>query len=264
MRRGSAPTVSSGVVRRRGRAHPVVYRKNRKGDGALSRARAVLFDLDGTLLDSLEDLADAMNQVLGDLGMPRHPLDAYRYFVGEGMEVLVRRALPDAGWDDRTFASALSALRVEYDRRCTRKTRPYPGIPELLDALAERGLPFGILSNKPHDATVAVTKLLLPRWRFAAVLGARADVPKKPDPAGALEVADILGLTPREVLYLGDTPTDMRTARSAGMQAVGVLWGFRPAQELREGGASILVERPRDVLGLLRGEADQAAAPESP
>jgi phosphoglycolate phosphatase len=219
----------------------------------VARARGVIFDLDGTLLDSLEDIADAMNQVLAGAGMPVHALDDYRYFVGDGMEMLVRRALPADRLDPATVAQALSSMREEYGRRCTRKTRPYPGIPELLDALTAWGVPFAILSNKPHDAAVDLTGRLLASWQFAAVLGARPDVPKKPDPAGALEVAARLRLGPEELLYLGDTGTDMRTARAAGMQPVGVLWGFRPAEELRAEGAGVLVERPEEILSLLDG-----------
>jgi len=213
--------------------------------------RALIFDLDGTLLDSLEDLADAMNHVLGAAGLPTHAVAAYRYFVGDGIEMLVRRALPEGAADDATVARTVAAMGEEYDRRATRKTRPYPGIPELLDALFARGLPVAILSNKPHEATRQVVERLLPRWAFAAVRGARPEVPKKPHPAGALELASHLGVPPQDFLYLGDTGTDMRTARGAGMRAVGVLWGFRPAEELTAAGAEALVAAPGDLLPLL-------------
>lgn len=226
----------------------------------MARVRAVIFDLDGTLLDSLDDLGDSMNHVLAGAGFPLHAIDDYRHFVGDGMEMLVRRALPPHRLDPATVTRALASMREEYGRRCTRKTRPYPGIPELLDALTDRHLPFAILSNKPHDATVDLAGQLLGRWRFTAVLGARPDVAKKPDPTGALELARGLGLEPQEILYLGDTGTDMRTARAAEMQAAGVLWGFRPAEELRAGGALVLVEKPEDVLSLLEG-LDPAPTP---
>lgn len=215
--------------------------------------RAVVFDLDGTLLDSLEDLADSMNQVLTREGLPVHPVDAFRYFVGDGMEMLVRRALPPDRVDPPTVARTLAAMRAEYDRRCADKTRPYPGIPELLDALTRRAVPFAVFSNKPHDAAVDLVGRLLGRWRFAAVLGARPGFPAKPDPAGALETAALLGVAPAQCLYLGDTGTDMRTARAAGMWAVGALWGFRSDAELREAGALTLAAAPADVLGLLDG-----------
>lgn len=215
------------------------------------RPQAVIFDLDGTLLDSLEDLADSMNHVLAAAGLPTHAVAAYRFFVGDGVEMLVRRAAPEERADTATLARLAIAMREEYDRRATSKTRPYPGIPELLDELSARGLPVAILSNKPHDATRHVVARLLPRWRFAAVQGVLPEIPRKPDPAGALALAARLHLAPGEVLYVGDTDTDMRTARAAGMRAVGVLWGFRPGAELTAAGAQFLVATPADILPLL-------------
>lgn len=229
-----------------------------------SALRAVIFDLDGTLLDTLDDLAGAMNHVLVQEGLPAHPVDAYRYFVGDGMEMLVRRALPPERLDPTTVARALAAMRAEYDGRCADKTRPYPGIPELLDALARRTVPFAVFSNKPHEAAVDLVGRLLGRWEFAAVVGARPGYPVKPDPTGALEVAGLLGAAPGECLYLGDTGTDMRTARAAGMRAVGALWGFRPAAELLEAGAHALAASPADVLGLLDGCGRGGATPPTP
>ncbi|GAB4257984.1 MAG: HAD family hydrolase [Deferrisomatales bacterium] len=218
------------------------------------RAQAILFDLDGTLLDTLDDLADSMNRVLGRLGCPVHERDAYRYFIGDGMEALVRRALPPDRRDEATAARARAAMVREYGAHYADKTAPYPGVPELLDALAARGLPAAIFSNKPHRATVEVVAELLPRWRFAAVRGAVPDVPKKPDPAGALAVARELGVAPPEVAYVGDTGIDMRTARGAGMRALGALWGFRTAEELREAGAEHLLAHPLELLDWLDDE----------
>ena len=212
---------------------------------------AVLFDLDGTLVDSLDDLADAMNTVLGRNGFLPHPVDAYRYFVGDGMEMLVRRALPEARRDEGTVSRCLGEMKGEYEERWACKTRPYPGIPELLSALAGRGIPMAVLSNKPEDATLGVVERLLCSWTFAAVCGARPGLPKKPDPSGALEIASRLGIAPEAWVYAGDTGTDMKTANAAGMFAVGVLWGFRGAEELTAAGARILVRHPLDVLGCL-------------
>ncbi len=212
---------------------------------------AVLFDLDGTLVNSLEDLADSMNAVLGRNDLPPHPVDAYRYFVGEGMELLVRRALPEGRRDDDTVAKCLGEMRAEYGARWAKKTKPYPGIPELLTALTDRRVPMAILSNKPHDATLEVASHLLGSWAFAAILGARPDLPKKPDPAGALEICHNLGVPPEAWIYLGDTATDMRTANAAGMLAVGALWGFRDAHELEVAGARILVQHPLDLLAYM-------------
>ena len=214
--------------------------------------RAVLFDLDGTLVDTLEDLGDSMNAALQAHGYPVHPLPAYRYFVGDGVENLVRRALPKtAGLDEHIVARVVPVMRAEYARRWKDKTRLYPGVAELLDALRERGVKIAVLSNKPHAATMEVVEHFLSAWHFDAAFGARAGVPIKPDPGAALEVARAVGVPPESVLYLGDTNTDMKTARAAGMFAAGALWGFRTAEELSESGAAALAAHPLDVLKLL-------------
>ncbi|MGA2975615.1 MAG: HAD family hydrolase [Spirochaetia bacterium] len=213
---------------------------------------AVLFDLDGTLLDTLEDLGDSMNVTLASLGYPAHPIVSYRYFVGDGVENLVRRALPQpAGMDEAVVSTALPLMRAEYARRWKDKSRLYDGVPELLDGLSARGVKLAVLSNKPHPATVDVVNHFFSRWRFDAVLGARHGVPIKPDAGAALEVCRLLAIPAGSFLYLGDTNTDMFTARAAGMFAVGALWGFRTAEELKSAGAQALVRRPEEVLDLL-------------
>lgn len=213
--------------------------------------QCVLFDLDGTLLDSLADLAHSMNTVLERAGLPQHPVASYRYFVGDGMETLARRVLPPERHDDATVRQTIAAMREEYAGRWAEQTRPYPGIPQLLDALASRGIAMAILSNKPDDFTQKVVATLLGGWRFRQVRGVRADGVKKPDPAGALAIADQLGIRPPDFLYLGDTNTDMLTANRAGMYAVGALWGFRTAEELQKNGAKALIARPHELLQLL-------------
>jgi phosphoglycolate phosphatase len=210
--------------------------------------KAVIFDMDGTLLDTLADLSDSMNQVLSRFGFPGHTQEAYKYFVGEGVDLLVRRALPPEKRSESLVAQCISAMREEYGLRWDKKTRPYPGIPELLDALAQRGLPMAILSNKPHDFSLLVAAKLLQPWTFQIILGARPSVPKKPDPRAAFEIAETLHLPTDQILYLGDTGTDMKTAVAAGMFPVGVLWGFRTASELTAEGARVLIARPQDLL----------------
>jgi phosphoglycolate phosphatase len=214
--------------------------------------KAVLFDLDGTLLDTLDDLGDSMNAVLSARGYATHPISAYTDFVGDGVHNLVRRSLP-AGvrTDDALVNELVPIMRSEYSRRWNRKTRPYDGIPELLDGLTARGLRLAVLSNKPHPATVEVVAYFFPRWKFDVTLGARPDVPIKPDAGAALEVSRKLGVPPEGFLYLGDTNTDMQTAVAAGMFAVGVSWGFRTAEELVSSGAQAVVSDPREVLSLL-------------
>lgn len=212
---------------------------------------AIVFDLDGTLLDSLEDLADSMNAVLSRLGHPQHPKTAYCYFVGDGMASLARRALPEGGRDADTVAACVEAMRSEYDRRWAAKTRPYPGVPDLLDGLTRAGVPMAVFSNKPDDFTVLMVRELLAPWSFASVKGLQPGVPPKPDPTGALAVAAQMGVAPDTCLFLGDSSPDMMAARAAGMLAVGALWGFRGRQELVASGAQVLVEEPLQVLDLL-------------
>jgi phosphoglycolate phosphatase len=212
---------------------------------------AIIFDLDGTLLDTIDDLMDSMNQVLNRFGFLGHNREAYKLFVGDGIEALVRQALPQKNRNEQMVARCVEAMREEYALRWDKKTRPYPEIPELLDALSQRGWLISILSNKPNDSSQMVVAKLLPKWSFQIVLGARPSVPKKPDPAAALEIAGLLHLAPEQFLYLGDTGTDMKTAVDAGMFPIGVLWGFRTAQELMAHGAKALIEKPLDLLQYL-------------
>jgi phosphoglycolate phosphatase len=214
--------------------------------------RAVLFDLDGTLLDTIDDLADSMNSVLEMFGFPKHGIDKYKYFVGDGMDVLVRRALPVFCKDESLIASCVAAMKEEYSSRWADKTRPYDGIPALLDALSASGVRLSILSNKPHESTVEVVSKMLRDWKFEMVVGVRDGIPRKPDPVAAKLIAESLGIAPDEFLYLGDTHTDMKTAVAAGMFPAGALWGFRTADELIEAGARILVRHPADLLDFIR------------
>jgi phosphoglycolate phosphatase len=213
----------------------------------------LIFDLDGTLLDTLDDLADSGNAALDALGLPQHPVDAYRYFVGLGIEELVRRMLPESRRDPATLQEATGLTAGEYKRRWKDKTRPYEGVPELLEDLRRRGLPVCVLSNKPQVYTDLTVAEFFPGRPFAIVRGARPEVPNKPHPAGALALAGELGLTPGAVVFVGDSATDMRTARGAGMLPVGVLWGFRDAAELTENGARHLIDRPDRLLTVLDG-----------
>lgn len=213
--------------------------------------QGIVFDLDGTLLDTLEDVADSANAVLRRLGFPEHPVEAYRYFIGDGMENLVRRVVPRECGDPETIGRCGALIRDEYSRHWAVKTRPYDGIPDLLDALAARGLPMAVLSNKPDELTALCVARLLPRWAFAVVLGAGPELPRKPDPAGALRIAARLRIACAQILYLGDTGTDMQTAVAAGMFPVGALWGFRTAEELRTNGARVLLSTPQELLAIL-------------
>lgn len=212
--------------------------------------QAALFDLDGTLLDTLDDLADSTNQVLAEFGMPAHPVDPYRFFVGDGMVNLARRAAPD-GTPDAVIERMGKRINDIYRENWRRKTHIYEGINGLLGDLAERGCKLAVLSNKPDEFTQVMVRHYFGDDRFAMILGQREGVPKKPDPAGALETAEKLGIAPAAFLYLGDTNTDMRTGVSAGMFTIGVTWGFRPVEELRAAGAMAIIDKPAEALGYL-------------
>jgi phosphoglycolate phosphatase len=215
------------------------------------RCKAVLFDLDGTLLDTLEDIGQAMNRVLARHGLAAHPLSAYRGFVGDGAEVLVRRSLRPGQATEAEIFEYIQEFKTAYAQCWNVYTRPYPGIPQLLDMLAQRGIHKAVLSNKPHEFSVRCVEAFLPGWSFAAVLGEMPGRPLKPDPAGAQEAARLLKAAPREICYVGDTDTDMQTALAAGMLPVGALWGFRPAAELSASGAHYLIKTPAELLSLL-------------
>ena len=220
---------------------------------------SVIFDLDGTLLDTLEDLGNAVNRILMERGFPMHPVDAYRYFVGDGSAVLIERALPPSVRHSEIHRECLAAFMEVYDRSWKEKTRIYDGIPEMLDSLTARGVSMGILSNKSHEFTLHCVQDLLSGWRFETVFGLRDGVPRKPDPYAAVESAKLLGVDPEHILFLGDTGIDMKTAVSAGMFPVGALWGFRNKEELIENGAKVVIQHPVDLLKLIDPDMESSA-----
>lgn len=218
----------------------------------MSKTKAIIFDLDGTLLDTLSDLADSMNRVLVRNGFPAHPVDHYRYFVGDGVEILISRVLPRKSQDNELIRKLVAEMMEEYGRNWRDKTKPYDGIENMLTSVAERGLRLNILSNKPDAMTRLVVATFFPGHRFEHVAGAKENFPKKPDPAAALAIANNLGVSGQEILYLGDTATDMKTAVNAGMHALGALWGFRTADELIGNGARELLAEPSEILRYIR------------
>ncbi len=214
------------------------------------RYGAVLFDLDGTLLDTLRDLADAGNRALAAIGCEKRPVGAYKRYVGDGARTMIRRALSEERRDEATVTRALAAFREEYAQNWDKATTVYPGVAELLDELTVRGASMAVLSNKPDAMTRKTAAHFLGEWRWDIVRGAREGVPLKPDPTSAGEIAAELGLPPHEILYLGDTATDMATAVAAGMKPVGALWGFRDRLELETGGAAAILDRPGELLSV--------------
>jgi phosphoglycolate phosphatase len=221
------------------------------GSRTSTRFDGVLFDLDGTLADTLEDLADAMNRVLRREGLPEHTYAEFRRMIGHGIHQLVRDALPADRREEATVTRCFALMMADYGEHSLVKTQLYAGVPELLRALRDAGLELAVLSNKAHEPTRRIVAALFADDVFAVVAGAQPDVPLKPDPAGALLIAASLGLEPGRMLYVGDSPTDMHTALAAGMTPVGVSWGFRTRDELAEAGAGAVLDDPRELLGLL-------------
>ena len=214
------------------------------------RFDGVIFDLDGTLVDTLEDIADAMDRVLALEGAPGHVYEEYRYLIGHGIRNLVTQALPPELRDEATITRCHERMIEDYGRNSLVKTRTYDGVPELVRALRAERIPLAIHSNKSDELTQAIVAALLDPADFVDMAGARPDAPLKPDPAVALAIAARFGLPPARVAYLGDSLVDMRTATAAGMVAVGAAWGFRTPQELVESGAAAVIDAPLELLDL--------------
>lgn len=210
--------------------------------------KAVIFDLDGTLLDTLADIAGSVNRVLDERGLGTYPIEDYRHFVGEGVVRLFERALPEAARTAEMINGCVAAFLDDYRANWNVQTRAYLGVVELLDALVERSVLMAVLSNKPDEFTQCCVREIFSEYEFAAVIGQRSDLARKPSPAGALLIAESVGLAPREVIFLGDTATDMQTAVEAGMYPVGALWGFRPRDELETNGAKVVIAHPMELL----------------
>jgi phosphoglycolate phosphatase len=213
--------------------------------------KAVIFDLDGTLLNSLEDITDSANSVLSTHCFPTHKADDYKIFVGSGISELMTRALPEEERDPDTVDDYVKEYREEYGHNWNAKTKPYAGIAAMLDELVSRKIKLAVLSNKLHAFTKQCVDKLLPRWKFNIVMGLQNDIPPKPDPASALQIAKQLNIDPPHILYVGDSDIDMKTAVSACMHPVGVLWGFRTKEELQKNGAKTLIEKPQELLALI-------------
>lgn len=214
--------------------------------------KLVIFDLDGTLLDSLRDLAASMNHALRRNGFPEHELAAYNYFVGNGVDKLIERALPENERSPENFSNVKADFMSYYALHKADYTAPYPGIKELLRDLQEKGVKLAVASNKFQSATQVLVPYYFGEGTFSFVYGQREGVPIKPDPQVVFDIMRAAGVSPEEVLYVGDSGVDMQTASRAGVPGVGALWGFRSAAELLENGASYLAERPAEILAMLR------------
>lgn len=213
----------------------------------MSSPQAYLFDLDGTLIDSLADIAESVNRMLEARGHPRREEELFRQMVGDGMEKLVERALPEQARDAATIRAGVEEYRANYERHWQDRTRPYDGIVELLGTLKARGLKLGVISNKAHRFTAPMTEHFFGKDVFDIILGARPEVPHKPAPDAAHEVAAIWGLSTSQIAYVGDSGIDMAFAKNSGMTGIGVRWGFRGEKELVEHGADRLISHPCEL-----------------
>jgi phosphoglycolate phosphatase len=214
--------------------------------------RGLIFDLDGTLVHSLPGIAASLNRALAGMGMPGHPDEAVRSFVGNGAHILATRALPP-GSTDADVETLEAAFKADYAKTWPTGSLPYPGIVELLRQLQDRGELLGVLSNKPHPFTTEMVAALFPGIHFTAVVGQKPGVPHKPDPAPALALATELGVPPGSCFIIGDSTIDLETAHHAGMRSVAVTWGYHNIPALRDANPDEIANDPRALGMLLMG-----------
>ncbi|MEG1847802.1 MAG: HAD family hydrolase [Lachnospiraceae bacterium] len=211
--------------------------------------KAVIFDLDGTLTDSLDSIAYCTNQALAVYGLAPFERDRYRYFVGDGAEELLKRVLLADGDTDLTYYDRIKASYHDiFERDCMYHVVPYRGIPETLDALRKKQIRIAVLSNKPHARTQDVIHAVFGEGVFDIIQGQTPKIARKPSPEGVFLIAKEWGLTPKEIIYLGDTDTDMQTGTQAGAYTIGALWGFRDRAELEANHADAILTQPEELL----------------
>lgn len=214
--------------------------------------KAVIFDLDGTLLDSIHSIKKCGDEAIAPLGYGPFLVDDYKYFIGDGAANLVKRVLAASGDTELTHFDEVYERYIEIFREgCMYKVKPYDGILELLAALKEKGIAIAVLSNKPHVETIRVIETLFGKDTFTVIQGQKENVAIKPSPEGVYQILEQLNLTADDILYLGDTGTDMKTGKSAGAFTVGALWGFRKRDELEENHADAIIEHPLQLLEYL-------------
>ena len=216
-----------------------------------SMKKLVIFDLDGTLLNTIADLAQATNQALESLNFPTYPIDNYRFFVGNGINKLFERALPEGQKSMENVLKVRSLFIPYYNEHNADFSQPYPGICELLKTLNDKGLRLAVASNKYQEATEKLVAHYFPGIPFVAVLGQREGIPTKPDPTIVQDILKKTDFNLEDVLYVGDSNVDMQTAQNAGVTAVGVSWGFRPKSELKEGSPLAIIDQATDLLNYL-------------
>lgn len=212
----------------------------------------MIFDLDGTLADTLESIGVAANKALKEVGLPEHPMENYKYYAGDGADTLIERALIAAG-DTKleNFTKAFECYKGIFERDCTYKVKLFEGMKQVTDELKQRGIKIAVLTNKPHNRAIQVIDYLFGEGYMDIVIGESKERPKKPDPSGALSIASLWKVTPSECVYVGDTDVDMQTGKSAGMYTVGVLWGFREREELERYQADQIIDSSKQLLDII-------------
>lgn len=213
--------------------------------------RMCVFDLDGTLIHSLQDLADACNHALRKNGFAAHPVEDYRYFVGDGIRRLIERVLPEGSRDEAAIAQVKRDFDSYYSVHYLDATRPYPGILQMLRQLAAREIKAAVVSNKPDAFARAIVRQVFGEGVFCTAVGKREGYEVKPDPRAVLEILNQQGIARSDCLYIGDSGVDIQTAQNAGVRSVGVCWGFRPESELTAAGADFLLKKPEELIGIL-------------
>lgn len=213
--------------------------------------KAVLFDLDGTLLDTIDDISHLINGIFRKYGFPSHDRESYKRFIGEGIFIAIKRALAKEEAEEEIILKIAGEIAIEFPKLGIVKTKPYKGILELVDELKKRNIRMSIFSNRPDKSTQLLVKHFFKNSTFEIITGATPELPLKPDPFVAIKIAKQMNIPVNKFCYLGDSDVDMQTAIAANMHPVGVLWGFRPKEELLKNGAKTLLAKPKDLLKII-------------
>lgn len=213
--------------------------------------KGIIFDLDGTLIDTIEDIGNSVNSVLEDYGYPTYTMLEYKQMVGYGFMQLIKNAMP-SGLKDDQYEEALAKFTYYYDKFYMDTTHPYAGIEDLLSELKAKDIKIAVNSNKRDDYTKSLINHCFATYDFVDVVGSRANIPNKPDPTTALEIASKMGFAKDEIMYVGDSETDIKTGLNAGLKTIGVAWGFRSKKQLEEAGAKIIIDQPLELLNHLK------------
>lgn len=216
----------------------------------MSNYKGIIFDLDGTLLDTLSDLSNSVNQVLENYEYPTHAKEVYKKKIGKGFKDLISKSMPESANEQQKEAGLAEFLKI-YDRDYMKETKPYDGIVDMLHTLQDNQIKIAVNSNKRSDYTNALVKKNFSDIVFVECFGERQDVPKKPDPTSAMELRNLMNLKSNEILYIGDSKTDIQTASNANMDSIGVLWGFRDEEELQSHGATYIAKTPADIIKIV-------------